>query len=827
MRTLSMLHKLIQVGLALVLMSIAPLSVAPAQAEEEYFFGAWVEFCSPDTGLVVINGVDTRQPWEPFTFDWGDGNIELSWFAGRHTYADTSQSYTVTIESVLGGETTVEVDFSQCPALEIQAWVDVIDHASGFVVINGFIRGDPLVQVDWGDGSQPDASFFPVSHTYADTGQEYQVTITGTYHDGSLATFILSITFTPPDLHRIEAWTTLEPYRILGYGWDFGASVQVVVDDPNSGEVFLDTVVSPMPAWWDASYPLVNLEVAKGMLLPGRRITLDDGASRRELILSDVAVTLVNVFTDRVDGTASPGTRIETGFCNDDGARCAFRWMVTGEDGTWFADFAHPMGTGNLAEDTTVEITPYHYSTVIVRDEDDDKTVVHWVGLMPIIETNLSENLIWTYDWPTGGDATLEIKQGDETVYTASFVLASPEWNPDIFVARLELGDFRLMPGQVVTMRNADFEKTLEVADLRVTRVDARADTIEGYAPPGAVVDTSYLCDDEDCAWRLSTADETGYWKADYSQPSGLNNGDPAFENTFDIQPNFCNDARIFDPDRDITLVHWCAPPEFQDYGIYVFNADTGAVTLVTKNLPDTDEFNPAWSPSGRQIAHDVVVQGISHGIYITDVKTGISVPLKGAQDGGNNAAWSPNSKWIVFDRVPAGDPSLYLVPSAGGTPKLIRSDAINADWAPSGKRLVFQQPSDGSIRTMAVDGGKGAETLIAAQGASPVWSPDGRWIAYEYEGDIWKVQVNDQGKALGAPMRVTNNPFPEGHPTWTPDSKNIVFHADVGTGFDVWRIPARGGTPVRLAGAPDAGDYDPACAPKGRMVAYGSPSRR
>ncbi len=243
-------------------------------------------------------------------------------------------------------------------------------------------------------------------------------------------------------------------------------------------------------------------------------------------------------------------------------------------------------------------------------------------------------------------------------------------------------------------------------------------------------------------------------------------------------------------------------------YDIYAYDPLAGATKAIT-NLRDTDEYDPTWSPNGKKVAHDVV-SGDSHGIYITDVKTGASQPLIGAQDGGNDADWSPNGKWIVFDRRWVGDPSLYIVPSTGGVPTLARSNAVRADWAPNGKRLVFQD-TDGSIRTVPLDGGKGGETLISLNGADPAWSPDGDWIAYELNGDIWKVQVNIQGTVKGDPIQVTNlAAWGVGAPTWSTDSQTIVFNAGVSSDQDLWAVPAAGGEPTWLTGAPAYGDYGP-----------------
>ncbi len=256
-------------------------------------------------------------------------------------------------------------------------------------------------------------------------------------------------------------------------------------------------------------------------------------------------------------------------------------------------------------------------------------------------------------------------------------------------------------------------------------------------------------------------------------------------------------------------------------YDIYTYDTATGETKQIT-NLRDADEYNPNWSPNGKWIAHDVV-DSDSHDIYITDVRTGVSTPLSGAE-GGNDAAWSPNSLLIAFDRVPVGDNSLYVAPPVGGRVRLVRGDAISPAWSPNGLRLAFHQPSDGSIRTMNLNGG--GVKVIAASGEHPAWSPDGKWIVYEHDGDIWKVRVSILGIPLGGPIQVTTVGTQDGQATWSADSKTIAFHSgisDSGRDYDIWTIPASGGMATWLTGAPGFGDYDPAYSKNGRYIAYAS----
>jgi len=253
------------------------------------------------------------------------------------------------------------------------------------------------------------------------------------------------------------------------------------------------------------------------------------------------------------------------------------------------------------------------------------------------------------------------------------------------------------------------------------------------------------------------------------------------------------------------------------NYDIYAFDAKTGGTFQVTR-MQDAAEYNPSWSNSGKQIAHDRLTP-TSHDIYITDVKTGVSTPLVGAE-GGNDAAWSPNGQMIAFDRIPQGDNSIYVVPASGGARTLIAADAVDAAWAPNSKLIVFQRPSDGSLRTVGIGGG--AATMLTPNGMNPVWSSDGQWIAFSSGGEIWKVKLDAAGNPQGAPVQVTTAPGYKSQPSWSQNSKTLVFHSNLGgSDFDIWTIPATGGTPAKLAGLVGYGEYDPSYSNNGQYVAY------
>ena len=256
-------------------------------------------------------------------------------------------------------------------------------------------------------------------------------------------------------------------------------------------------------------------------------------------------------------------------------------------------------------------------------------------------------------------------------------------------------------------------------------------------------------------------------------------------------------------------------------FDIYTVSTKTGEVERITF-IDDADEYNPSFSNNGKHVVHDVVggTAELSHSLYITDLSTGVSTALTGGE-GGNDASWSPNGNYIAFDRVPDGDQNIYTVPAAGGTPTLIRENAVEADWNNNSKRLVFRDITDGSLRT--VDLSSGSETVVSAFGVSPSWSANGKAIAFSDGSNIFKVKVNQAGVAQNSPAQVTSDGSGvyNQQPSLSNNGKTITFHSNRVSGdFDIWTIDNKGNFAL-LSGLADNGDYDPSYSKNGKNVAY------
>ena len=107
---------------------------------------------------------------------------------------------------------------------------------------------------------------------------------------------------------------------------------------------------------------------------------------------------------------------------------------------------------------------------------------------------------------------------------------------------------------------------------------------------------------------------------------------------------------------------------------------------------------------------------------------------------------------WKSVDQGPPGVRREYLMPIAGGAPRLFLAERDRAPaWSPDGSRIVYFAGSEGD--PISVAGPLGADPTVilkdtpGAHNHNPVWSPDGTWIYFVHGRDIalgmdvWRVR--------------------------------------------------------------------------------------
>ncbi|MFC4294929.1 amidohydrolase family protein [Novosphingobium tardum] len=279
-------------------------------------------------------------------------------------------------------------------------------------------------------------------------------------------------------------------------------------------------------------------------------------------------------------------------------------------------------------------------------------------------------------------------------------------------------------------------------------------------------------------------------------------------------------------------------------FDIEKYDIATGEVTTAVSGVGGA--VRPTPSPDGKRIGFVRREHGRST-LWVKDFASGEERRIYGALDQDvqetwavtgvyPNMAWTPDSKAVIFwaggkiRRMSAdgagGDAAAAIIPFRVNDTRVV-VDAIHPQvevapdrfttkmprWAstsPDGRQVVFEtlgklwiKPATGGAARRLVKGDEAEMELW------PSWSRDGRSVVFVGWTDAGLGQIRTVSAGGSAARNVTTLAGHYALPRFSPDGKTIVFERR-GGGYltaargsenpGVWRIPAAGGTPVRLA---------------------------
>jgi TolB protein len=187
----------------------------------------------------------------------------------------------------------------------------------------------------------------------------------------------------------------------------------------------------------------------------------------------------------------------------------------------------------------------------------------------------------------------------------------------------------------------------------------------------------------------------------------------------------------------------------------------------------------PNWTRDGKRLLFDQDGK-----IMQVPVAGGVPEPLEvGAATRCNGShGLSPDGKWLAITCSMPGMPEarVYIVPSAGGTPRLVTEHPASYfhSWSADGKTIVFTRPSHGSGNIFAIpaDGGE-EKALTTGDGISddPDCSPDGQYIYFNSDRSgteqIWRMRPDGS-----EPQQLTFDDMVNWTPHVSPDGRSVVF---------------------------------------------------
>jgi len=245
------------------------------------------------------------------------------------------------------------------------------------------------------------------------------------------------------------------------------------------------------------------------------------------------------------------------------------------------------------------------------------------------------------------------------------------------------------------------------------------------------------------------------------------------------------------------------------------------------------DSCCPTFSPDGTKVAFGWTgEQDAKWEIYVKQIGApGNPIKLTSSPEGVYWGAvapeWSPDDRWIAYQRNRTDGSDLMLIPPLGGPERWLAdvsgTPGGGLGWTPDGKWLAFPQmdsPLGSSIWAIAIDTGerrrlttfvtRAGEGRYALGDYGPSFSPDGRSLAFcrKVHDSVYKLYVQPLTRDLrpdGEAKLVTDRPYAgfDRSLIWTPDGQDLVYAA--GVPQSLWRVAASGRQAPRRLSFPGA----------------------
>ena len=223
----------------------------------------------------------------------------------------------------------------------------------------------------------------------------------------------------------------------------------------------------------------------------------------------------------------------------------------------------------------------------------------------------------------------------------------------------------------------------------------------------------------------------------------------------------------------------------------------------------------PARSPDGTRVAF-TSIRDRNLEIYVMDADGGNPVNLTRDTAADQAPAWSPDGRRIAFQRTGGGGPQIFVMNADGsGVERLTHepqaSWGLSPAWSPDGSSIACFCGQGAEYGVFILDLASGGMQLISPEGqfaGEPSWSPDGASIAYtvvdtdKEDGlsHVWVMAADGSGA-----RQLTFAEAWDGTPTWSPDGTRIAFArlVDVQTRYDIYIVPVAGGAEERVTDDP------------------------
>jgi serine/threonine protein kinase/Tol biopolymer transport system component len=259
----------------------------------------------------------------------------------------------------------------------------------------------------------------------------------------------------------------------------------------------------------------------------------------------------------------------------------------------------------------------------------------------------------------------------------------------------------------------------------------------------------------------------------------------------FDVSPSFSPDGRL------LAYVSCKGAEGYPACDVYVLPLDSelkpqGAARPLTRQGLNASH-GLAWTRDGRSIVYD--------GLWRVRAD-GRTPPERLEQASGGRSASTVGSRDRLAFVRPVGDADIYRLPLGGSPTPIVQSTflELQPQYSPDGRRIALESGRAGSGNEIWLADADGANLTRLTRGpgraqGSPRWSPDGRSIVFDSRAEDGHVDVWTIGASGSGLRQVTHDPADDVVPSWSRDGRLIYFTSNRTGRFEIWRLPAVGGT--------------------------------
>jgi tricorn protease len=285
------------------------------------------------------------------------------------------------------------------------------------------------------------------------------------------------------------------------------------------------------------------------------------------------------------------------------------------------------------------------------------------------------------------------------------------------------------------------------------------------------------------------------------------------------------------DNNRRLSAIGWKRYRGGKASRIWIANLSDLSLERVPRDV--SNDATPMWAGNKLYFLSD---RNGPFSLYVYDPKSkkvDVALPsngadIKSASAGPGAIIYEQFGSLNLFDLATGKSKQISItvpadLPNVRPRFKKVESEIVAASLSPSGARALFE--AHGEILTAPAEKGD-IRNLTSTPGVmerAPAWSPDGKLVAYfsDESGEYQLYLKSPDGMGEVKKISLGNPPSFYYNPTWSPDSKKIVY---TDKRLNLWYVDVAKGSPVKV----DTTTYDtplraldPVWSPDSRWIAY------